>query len=227
MPKKIIIAIDGHAGAGKSSTARKVAQALNYIYVDSGAMYRAVTLYFQQHQISLDHPNAVQEALEALDITLSYNTDKQANDVLLDGEVVTDQLYTMPISKAVIKISAIPAVRERVMRLQHKLVVDKGIIMDGRDIGTKVFPNAELKIFMTADINKRAARRHADLLEKHDDLQVDEVEAQLSHRDQADESRTISPLVKAPDAIEIDTSHISLQEVVNKIVALAKEKIAQ
>lgn len=221
----IIIALDGYSGCGKSSTAKQVAQALDYTYLDSGAMYRAVTLYFLKHHVDLQDSVAVDKALENINISFSRNEDSRINETYLNGENVEEKIRKMEVSENVSAVSALPIVRKKMVSQQRALGKNKRVVMDGRDIGSHVFPEAELKIFMTADLKVRAERRKKELAEKGVEVSLKEIENNLQERDQLDSSRKQSPLIKTEDATEIDTTHLSFDEQVGKIVDLAKNLI--
>lgn len=216
---KITIAIDGFSGTGKSSTAKKVAGELGYTYIDSGAMYRATTLYFLEQDVSLDDVSQVEHALDTLDIRF------EEGHVLLNGQDVSNEIRTMRVNEHVSAVSTIAVVRHAMVAQQQKIGKGKGIVMDGRDIGTVVFPDAELKVFMTANTRIRAERRQSELAEKGIIEELNVIENNLSQRDQIDSTRSESPLRKAEDALEIDTSNLTFADQVHKIVSLAKEKI--
>ncbi len=224
--KKIIIAIDGHSGCGKSTTAKAVAKALNYIYVDTGAMYRAVTLYFIQNQIDTKDANSIFHALDNINITFRYNKEIQKSETVLNGKGVEDAIRGMEVSQMVSKVSEISAVRKKLVEQQRAMGRKKGLVMDGRDIGTVVFPQAELKIFMTADVKIRAGRRQKELLEKNQKQPLDDVIKNLKMRDEIDSSRKDSPLKKAPDAFVIDTSYLTFETQVNRVLDLARKTSA-
>lgn len=222
---KIIIAIDGHSATGKSSTAKKVAKHLGYIYLDSGAMYRAATLYFFQNNISLTDAEAVDNALS--NIQIEFKKDIKGLPVTyLNGENVEEQIRTMEISGKVSGVSALKPVRIAMVAQQRKLGASKGIVMDGRDIGSVVFPDAKLKIFMTASAKIRAERRQKELIEKGDHTPLGEVLNNVMERDEKDSTRAESPLLKVDDAIEIDNSNMTFDDQVQKIINLAETKIA-
>ncbi|MFP4096166.1 MAG: (d)CMP kinase [Cyclobacteriaceae bacterium] len=223
----IIIAIDGYSGCGKSSTAKAVAKALDYTYLDSGAMYRAATLYFLKHQVPLHDEKAVEKALEAVNITFGRDEESGNNETYLNGENVEEEIRKMEVSANVSQVSAIPMVRFKMVKQQRALGAARRVVMDGRDIGSHVFPDAELKIFMTADLEVRARRRQYELRDKGNEVSLQEIKENLAKRDQIDSSRDQSPLIRVPDAIEIDTSRLSFQEQVNKALELAKSKIYQ
>ena len=200
---------------------------MGYAYIDTGAMYRAVTLYFHEHYISLTNPKEVENALEAIHITFQHNSRTNGSDTYLNGLNVEDKIRQMYISQKVSEVSTLAAVREAMVAQQQKMGKKKGIVMDGRDIGTKVFPDAELKIFMTADMQVRAERRQAELAEKGHMISYDEVLENLTHRDHLDTTRKESPLVKAEDAFLIDTSYITFEEQVDIVLNLIVERITQ
>jgi CMP/dCMP kinase len=223
--QKIVIAIDGYSGCGKSTTARAVAGLLGYIYIDTGAMYRSVTLYFIDNHVSLTDPRAVSKALEQIDITFHYNAGKKVNEVYLNGLNVEKEIRGMEVSQRVSDVSAIKEVRHALVAQQRKMGKSKGVVMDGRDIGTVVFPDADLKIFMTADLYVRAERRQKELLGKGQLVELEEVIENLRSRDEIDTSRKESPLKKAANAIEIDTTHITFEEQIELITNLATSKL--
>ena len=225
MDKKIIIAVDGHSGCGKSSTAKVVAKTLGYIYIDTGAMYRAATLYFLQHQVDLTDGGAVEKALDEIDITFRLNKTSGNNETYLNQQNVEEDIRGLAVSEKVSEVSAISAVRKKMVALQRKMGDEKGVVMDGRDIGTVVFPQAELKIFMTASLEVRAQRRLAELEQKGQAATLPDVMENLEKRDRIDSSRADSPLSQAKDAILIDTSFLAFEDQVKKVVTLAKEKI--
>jgi CMP/dCMP kinase len=222
--KKIIIAIDGYSACGKSTTAKEVARELNYRYIDSGAMYRAVTLYFLDHHVSVTNPREVAKALGEIRITFVINS-KGISETFLNGINVESPIRKMRISESVSQVSAIKEVRLAMVEQQRKLGKEKGIVMDGRDIGTVVFPEAELKIFLTADMLVRAFRRQKELLERNDLVDIDEIIDNLTKRDQIDSTRKESPLIKAQNAISIDTTHITIDEQVDEVIRLALTKM--
>lgn len=222
--KKVIIAIDGYSACGKSTTAKEVAKELNYRYIDSGAMYRAVTLYFLDHHVSLTNPKEVDKALRDIHITFVVNS-KGISETFLNGINIESAIRKMRISENVSQVSTIREVRSAMVDQQRKLGKERGIVMDGRDIGTVVFPDAELKIFLTADMLVRAFRRQKELLEKNDLVDIDEIVDNLTKRDQIDSTRKESPLVKAENAITIDTTHITIDEQVDEVIRLALTKM--
>ncbi len=225
--KRIVIAIDGYSACGKSSTAKRVAAKLNYAYIDTGAMYRAVTYYFLEHYVNLTNPKAVEDALKQILIEFHHNGKTEENETYLNGLNVERKIRTMSVSDKVSEVSALASVRNCMTELQRKMGKKKGVVMDGRDIGTAVFPDAELKIFMTADFDARAARRQKELLEKDQLVDLGRVKENLEKRDHIDTTRKENPLRKAADAFEIDTTHITLDEQVDMILNLAATKIIE
>ncbi len=222
--KKIIIAIDGFSACGKSTTARQVAQELNYTYIDSGAMYRAVTHYFLEHHVAITNPKEVDRALSEIKITFIINS-KGATETFLNGINVERDIRRMRISEYVSQVSAIKPVRTAMVDQQRKLGKHRGVVMDGRDIGSVVFPEAELKIFLTADILVRAFRRQKELLERDDLIDIDTIIENLEKRDKIDSNRLESPLIKAADALSIDTTHITIDEQVDEVIRMALTKM--
>lgn len=223
--KKIVIAIDGNSGSGKSSTAKVLARKLKYIYIDTGAMYRAVTLFFIKYQIDLKNDLAVEEALKQIDISFKYNIDTSKNETFLNGRNVENKIREMKVSNFVSPVSEISRVRRKLVEQQRRLGKGKGVVMDGRDIGTVVFVDAELKIYMTADLKVRALRRQKELQENNTEVELEDVIKNLKNRDIMDSSRVDSPLKKAEDAYVIDTSNLTFDEQVNQILGLIKDKI--
>jgi len=224
--KKIIIAIDGFSACGKSTTALEVAQELNYKYIDSGAMYRAVTLYFLDHHVAITNPKEVGKALGEIKITFIVNS-KGITETFLNGINVEREIRRMRISENVSQVSTIKAVRVAMVDQQRKLGKHRGVVMDGRDIGSVVFPEAELKIFLTAEILVRAFRRQKELLEREDLVDIDSIIENLQKRDEIDSTRTESPLVKAVDAHEIDTTHVTIEEQVDEVIRMALSKMIE
>jgi cytidylate kinase len=222
--KKIIIAIDGFSACGKSTTARQVAQELNYKYIDSGAMYRAVTHYFLEHHVAITNPKEVDRALSEIKITFIVSS-KGSTETFLNGINVEWDIRKMRISEYVSQVSTIKAVRVAMVDQQRKLGKHRGVVMDGRDIGSVVFPEAELKIFLTADILVRAFRRQRELLERDDLIDIDTIIENLEKRDKIDSNRLESPLVKAADAQSIDTTHITIDEQVDEVIRMAVTKM--
>jgi cytidylate kinase len=222
---KIVIAIDGFSGCGKSSTAKAVAKDLGFTYIDSGAMYRAVALHFLNNYLSPSNPHDVEKGLKSLEISFQINPDTQKQETYLNGLNVEDEIRTMRVSERVSEVATVKEIRKELVAQQQRLGKKKGVVMDGRDIGSVVFPDAELKIFMTADLETRAIRRQQELLEKGDLVDLEEIKMNLSERDRVDSSRAESPLTKMTDAFEVDTSYLTFTEQVAQIVILAKKVI--
>jgi cytidylate kinase len=223
--KKIIIAIDGYSACGKSTTAKLVASKLGYTYIDTGAMYRGVTLYFLQQYIELTNPKAIVDALDKIHLQFIFNPKKEQSELYLNGLNVENEIRKMYVSDKVSEVSALPEVRIRMTSLQRKMGKHSGVIMDGRDIGTNVFPDAALKIFMTADLHVRAHRRQLELFEKKQVVDLPDIIENLEKRDLMDTSRKENPLVKAIDAYEIDSTYITIEEQVDCIINLAVHKM--
>jgi len=222
--RKIVIAIDGYSACGKSSTAKEVASILGYRYIDSGAMYRAVTLYFLEHHISLTNPKEITKALEQIHISFNINP-KNGTDTFLNGLNVEKEIRKMRISENVSQVSTIKDVRTAMVEQQRRMGKERGIVMDGRDIGTVVFPSAELKLFMVADMQVRGYRRQQELLERDQMVDLDDVIENIRQRDRIDTTRAESPLRQAEDAIVIDTTHIAFDEQVDEVIRLALSKM--
>ncbi len=213
--KKIVIAIDGFSSCGKSTFAKMIAARLGYIFIDTGAMYRAVTLYALENgaiQNGMVNEQKLKELLNRISIKFRFNPQRGASDIYVDGEWVEGKIRTIEVSNLVSAVSQIPEVRTKLVAMQQEMGRDKGVVMDGRDIGTVVFPNAELKLFMTADPRIRALRRYEELREKGDEVSLEEIEQNIIDRDRADQSRTISPLRQAEDAVVLDNSYMTLEE---------------
>lgn len=223
--QKIIIAIDGYSSCGKSTTAKLVAAKLGYGYIDTGAMYRAVTVYFLENKISFTNPKEVEKALQHISISFHHNPKMDENETFLNGSNVEKEIRKMYVSEQVSEVSAIPEVRHAMVAQQQKMGKRKGIVMDGRDIGTRVFPQAELKIFMTADLHLRAFRRQQELLEKKQLVNLEDIVQNLRHRDHIDTTRKESPLTQAPDSYLIDTSYMTVDEQVDIVVGLAQTRM--
>jgi cytidylate kinase len=207
MTKNIIIAIDGYSSCGKSTLAKSLAKKLNFIYVDSGAMYRAVTLYFLRNNIDITNHDAIVAALEHID--LNFHSRDYQSHILLNGEEVSEEIRQMPVSESVSDIAAIKEVRKAMVKQQQKMGRSKNVIMDGRDIGTTVFPNAQVKLFMTADPKIRAERRFKELAAKGEQVGLEEIFENIAHRDYLDTTRTESPLTRAEDAVILDNTELS------------------
>ena len=211
--KKIVIAIDGFSSCGKSTFAKAIASRLGYIFIDTGAMYRAVTLYaLQQGAIrsGIVDNDAVVALLNDVEITFRFNPQRGASDIYVNGDLAEGKIRSIEVSNCVSSVSSIREVREKLVAMQQQMGRDRGVVMDGRDIGTVVFPDAELKIYMTADARVRAERRYAELKAKGDDVTMEEILENVISRDNADMTRAISPLRRADDAIELDNSYMSV-----------------
>ena len=213
--KRIIIAIDGHSSCGKSTFAKAIAARLGYIFIDTGAMYRAVTLYALEHgaiAAGIVDEERVEAMLADIDIDFRFNSQRGASDIYVNGDLVEGKIRTIEVSNCVSAVSSIAAVRHKLVAMQQQMGRRGGVVMDGRDIGTVVFPNAELKIYMTADAMVRAERRFKELTAKGDKVTLEEVYENVVSRDKADMSRAISPLRKADDALVLDNSNMSVEE---------------
>ncbi len=224
--KKIIITIDGWSSCGKSTLARQLARELHYVYIDSGAMYRAITLYFLRHHVDWTIPAAVEEALKHIKLEFVTNHKNGQTETWLNGENVEYVIRDLVIAEKVSEVAAVGAVREFAVAKQQEMGKKKGIVMDGRDIGTVVFPHAELKIFMTADEKVRVQRRFKELYEKNPNITLDEVRQNLSHRDYIDSHRAISPLRQAEDAVVLDNSHLTIKQQLEIADGWVKERMS-
>ncbi|HWK03729.1 MAG TPA: (d)CMP kinase [Puia sp.] len=210
--KKIIITIDGWSSCGKSTLAKQLARELNYVYIDSGAMYRAITLYFLRNHIDWTSHDAVQKALKKIKLEFESNHKSGHTDMCLNGENVEYVIRDLVIAEKVSEVAAVKEVREFAVAQQQAMGKEKGIVMDGRDIGTTVFPDAELKIFMTADEAIRVQRRFKELFQKNPNITLEEVKANLEMRDYIDSHREVSPLRQAQDAIVLDNSRLTMKQ---------------
>lgn len=213
--KKIVIAVDGFSSCGKSTFAKLVAARLGYIFIDTGAMYRAVTLYALENGAIANgilNEEALIGMLDDIDISFRFNPERGASDIYVNGVWVEGKIRTIEVSNLVSSVSAVAEVRKRLVALQQRMGHDKGVVMDGRDIGTVVFPNAELKIFMTADPEVRAERRYRELQAKGELVSMEEIVENIRQRDHLDQTRAISPLRKADDAIVLDNGGMTLEE---------------
>jgi cytidylate kinase len=219
---RLIIAIDGPAGAGKSTAARGVADRLGYLYIDTGAMYRAVALKALREQLSLDEPTALAAAAEQADIRLE--TSAAGTRVWLDDQEVTSQIRTPEVTAASSRISAVPGVREEMVRRQRRWGREGGVVMEGRDIGTVVFPEAQVKIFLSASPEERVRRRVAELAAAGTPISPEVVRQQMLERDERDSSRAASPLAPAADAVILNTDHLSADEGVEQIVQICRQR---
>ena len=213
--QKIIIAVDGFSSCGKSTFAKAIARRLGYIFIDTGAMYRAVTLYALEHgaiRSGMVDEEAVVGLLDRISITFRFNPQRGASDIYVNGDLAEGKIRTIEVSNCVSRVSAIPEVRQKLVAMQQEMGRRKGVVMDGRDIGTVVFPHAEMKLFMTADPHVRALRRYEELRAKGDNVTLEEIEQNVRSRDKADMSRAVSPLRQAEDAIVLDNSHMTVDE---------------
>jgi cytidylate kinase len=216
--KPLVIAIDGYSSCGKSTTAKAVAAELRYAYVDTGAMYRAVTLYLLEQQIAFDDLLRIEQALHTIHITFKRHRRTGRNELCLNGTIREDDIRQMRISNLVSEVSGIPMVRHAMVAQQQRMGRKRGVVMDGRDIGTTVFPDAEVKIFMTADVTIRARRRQEELAVKGELVELAAIIDNLSKRDYLDSTRTESPLRRAADAVLLDTTHITISEQVDFVL---------
>ncbi len=223
--KKIIVTIDGWSSCGKSTIAKQLAKSLGYVYIDSGAMYRAITLYFLRNHIDWTDPAAVEEALHHINLHFVYNTKSLQSEMHLNEENVEYMIRDMVVAEKVSEVATIAMVRTFAVAQQQKMGADKGIVMDGRDIGTTVFPDAALKIFMTADIMTRVERRFKEMFEKNPNITIDEVKSNLEMRDYIDSNREVSPLRMAEDAILLDNSNLTMEEQLDIALKLVAKKL--
>lgn len=220
--KKIIVAIDGLSSCGKSTIAKQLAKRLGYLYVDSGAMYRAITLYFLRNNIDIADKEQVVRALEEVELDFRLNQQTNQVEIFLNDENVEYLIREMLVAEKVSEVAALADVRHFAVAQQQKMGIKKGVIMDGRDIGTVVFPQAELKLFLTADNAVRVERRFKELYEKNPNITIEEVAHNIEMRDYIDANREVSPLRKASDAIEIDNTNLTQEEQLEKAITLAK-----
>jgi len=216
------IAIDGPAGAGKSTIAKKVAEKLGLIYVDTGAMFRGIALFMTENEIKGDEIDRIKNALEKIKIDIMYENGEQ--QIILNDENVSERIRKPEISKAASTFATIPEVRVRLLNIQRELAAKRPVVMDGRDIGSKVLPEAEVKIFLTADVKVRAERRYKELTAKGENINIADIMADIKSRDEQDMNRAVSPLIQAEDAVLVDTSSLSIDEVVDVIIKIASEK---
>lgn len=221
--KELQVAIDGPASAGKSTVAKIVAKNFNYIYVDTGAMYRSITYKAIQNNINLNDENKIVELLHKTKITFTPGNPVQ--HVFIDGEEVTDKIRSEKVTNNVSTVAALPLIRRELVKRQQEIAKDGGVIMDGRDIGTTVLPNADLKIFLIASVKERAERRYIENQKKGINITLEELKKEIEVRDYKDSHRKVSPLKKAKDAIEIDTTSLSIEQVSDKISSLIKKRI--
>lgn len=223
--KKIIITIDGWSSCGKSTVAKQLAKNLGYVYIDSGAMYRAITLYFLRNHVDWTDPAEVHKAMLNIFIEFRYNEKSQQSEIYLNDENVEYVIRDLVVAEKVSDVAAIKEVRDFAVAQQQKMGDKKGVVMDGRDIGTTVFPDAELKIFMTADAAVRVERRFKELYAKNPNVTVEEVKANLEMRDYIDSHREVSPLRKAKDALEIDNTHLTMKQQLDIALKAAHEYV--
>lgn len=224
---KIIITLDGFSSCGKSTLARQLANELNYVFIDSGAMYRAITHYFLTHRIDWNHQEEVVSALKQITLDFQFNPSSGRSDMYLNHENVEVPIREMPVSDNVSAVSAVREVREFAVAQQQLMGNKKGIVMDGRDIGTTVFPHAELKIFVVADPAIRVERRYKEMFEKNPNITIEDVKNNLESRDYIDSHREVSPLRKADDAIELDNTNLTREKQLEVVLKWAKEMIAK
>lgn len=217
------IAIDGPAGAGKSTIARKVAKELSFIYVDTGAMYRAMAYYLLKNHVSGENHKEIEEKCQGAEISICYENGEQ--QVLLGEENVTSYLRTEEVGKMASVSSANGKVREKLLSLQRNLAAQNDVVMDGRDIGTTILPNADVKIYLTASADTRAQRRYQELTEKGESCDLEEIKKDIIARDERDMNREVSPLKQAEDAVLVDSSHMGIEEVTEEIIRIYKEKV--
>ena len=222
--RKIIIAIDGYSSCGKSTLAKDLAKELSYTFIDSGAMYRAITLYFLREHINWNDENSVTEALKYVNLHFKYNEDLGISEMFLNDETVELVIRDMLVSENVSEVSTIKEVREFAVEQQQLMGKKKGIVMDGRDIGTTVFPYAQLKIFVTADITVRVERRFKEMFIKNPNITIEEVKNNLEMRDYIDSNRECSPLRKAEDALTLDNSNLTKEKQLEIVLSWAKER---
>lgn len=225
MENQIIITIDGWSSCGKSTLAQQLAQKLNYVYIDSGAMYRAITLYFLRNHVNWTKRKAVEEALENIILEFKFNNKSQQSEIHLNEENVEYVIRDLVVAEKVSEIATIKEVRSFAVAQQQKMGDLKGIVMDGRDIGTIVFPDAELKLFMTADIAIRVERRFRELYDKNPNITIEEVKSNLTMRDYIDSNREISPLRKADDALTLDNSNLTQKQQLETALKWVKERM--
>ncbi len=227
MEEKIIIAIDGHSSCGKSTLAKDMARELGYKHIDSGAMYRAITLHFIRNNVNISDTEEVKAALDGVKLSFVYNELKQTSEICLNGEDVAHQIHEMIVAERVSDVAALKDVREYAVEQQRAMGIEKGIVMDGRDIGTVVFPDAELKLFMTADMDVRAKRRFQELYEKNPNITYEEVMANIQMRDYIDSNREESPLRQAEDAVVLNNAKMSREEQLKTALGWVKERTAK
>lgn len=227
MEEQIIIAIDGYSSCGKSTLAKELAKELGYKHIDSGAMYRAITLHFIRNNVNISDSSEVKSALEDIQLSFVFNETKKTFDICLNGEDVAHQIHEMIVAERVSDVAAIKEVRELAVAQQQEMGKERGIVMDGRDIGTVVFPDAELKLFMTAGMGVRAKRRFQELYAKNPNITYEEVMANIQMRDYIDTNRKESPLTQAQDAVVLDNSTMTREEQLKTAVGWVRERTAR
>lgn len=223
MLPKLIITIDGFSSCGKSTLAKQLAQKLNYTYIDSGAMYRAITLYFLRNNIDLSNEKEIRSVLKNITLQFSINPNSGNSEIFLNGENVEYIIRDIVVAEKVSDVAALKDVRTFAVAAQQEMGAKKGIVMDGRDIGTTVFPDAEIKIFMTADEAVRVERRYAEMFDKNPNISLDEIKANIAMRDYIDSNRKVSPLRKADDAVELDNTNLTQKEQLDFALNLVKK----
>lgn len=226
---KKVIAIDGFSSTGKSSIAKQIAKALNFVHIDTGAMYRAITLFALNHNFinekGISNPQKLVDTLSEIHLDFEYNPETHKNEIILNDQNVEEEIRSMRVSKSVSHIAKIPEVRTHLVQIQRSLAQSKGIVMDGRDIGTVVFPDAPVKIFLTASPKVRAKRRYDELKNKGIEITMQEVEENINSRDLIDTQRATSPLIKADDAIEVNNDHLNQQQTFNAVMDIIHSKM--
>ncbi len=223
--KKIIVTIDGWSSCGKSTIAKQMAKALGYVYIDSGAMYRAITLYFLRHHIDWTTEPEIIEALDKIHLSFRHNDHSGQSEIYLNGENVEYLIRELVVAEKVSEVAAVATVRKFAVEQQQKMGIEKGIVMDGRDIGTTVFPEAELKLFMTADIETRVVRRFIEMHAKNPNVTKEEVRANLQMRDHIDSNREVSPLRMAEDAVLLDNTNLTMEDQLDLSLKLVAKKL--
>ena len=224
---RIIIAVDGFSSCGKSTFAKAIARELGYIFIDTGAMYRAVTLYALEHgaiRSGIVDEDAVVRLLDQIAITFRFNPERGASDIYVNGDLVEGKIRTIEVSNCVSRVSAIPEVRRKLVAMQQEMGRRRGVVMDGRDIGTVILPDAPVKIFLTASAQSRAERRYKELIEKGQQVTMDGILHDINERDRQDMTRAVAPLKQADDAVLLDTSSLTLEESIAAVLRIIREK---
>ena len=222
---KIIVTIDGWSSCGKSTVAKQMAKALGYVYIDSGAMYRAITLYFLRNHIDWTNESETMDALNEIHLSFKYNEKSMHSEIYLNNENVEYLIRELVVAEKVSEVAAVPSVRNFAVEQQQKMGIQKGIVMDGRDIGTTVFPEAELKLFMTAEINTRVERRYNEMFIKNPNITIEEVKANLQMRDYIDSNREVSPLRMANDAVLLDNTNLTMEDQLDFALKMVAKKL--